>query len=441
MTESKIVRKAVAMIASVALLFTSLSIDALPFAQDIAKNAIVSAEESEDSTVTDDNSSKSDLTPTKSNVSTNYNITITKKINTTNDDIDSSSVSDLSSDSESETPDNTSFSNTVTEYTVSFDGLESDFFKVSYKKESESEYTLLAIENPLVIDPGDSIKLELTEKGNKAFSNAVFGDGSQLLTFEPDNFTFNDSGMASLEINCKLKEYSFSPINMTVTRADGTEGTNYQYGEKIVVTPDKNYKVNDKTEQFLYTVEGEIDLTAKKYIFSIINNNSDIVTVKPSSAKADDEIEISVKENYKVKYFVEKPNGSKITVTDNKFTMPESDVCIQVENISYKVSVSENAKDYVKISGVNTQGYAQKNATIKVEPTKKLDGYHYTLSCLDNKGNNVNIAENSFTMPEAPVTVSVENIEPIDFGTVSSDFGEVKGNPVEGFTIKPKSGF
>ncbi len=151
-----------------------------------------------------------------------------------------------------------------------------------------------------------------------------------------------------------------------------------------------------------------VNASFKKYDHSITYLQTENGTVTGELfANVGDEITLSVvsDEGYKLNLLTVKDSeSSEITVTDNSFVMPDSDVTIEAsfEPISYDITYAANANGTV--SGVPTAHYGDEIQLIVTPNEKyKVD----TITVTDETGTSIQVNDNTFVMPDSNVTVSV----------------------------------
>lgn len=107
-------------------------------------------------------------------------------------------------------------------------------------------------------------------------------------------------------------------------------------------------------------------------------------------------------------------NNGSVTVTDNKFTMPASDVTVSAtfSQIEYTISKSsENGTFTVKVNGVESSK-AHYNDNITLEPSAD-EGYDFSKFTYkkDGNGNSYQINNNELTMPNSNITITAEFVK------------------------------
>ena len=147
---------------------------------------------------------------------------------------------------------------------------------------------------------------------------------------------------------------------------------------------------------------------------------------------------------YEVKsYTVTKEDGTAVPVTNNSFTMPDSVVTVSaiVEKIHYTITKSVTHGTIITTvdgSPVNTAHYND-TVTLSFVPDAGYEVKSYTVTKKD--GTAVPVTDNSFTMPDSAVTVSVTVDVPSTFdsttGTLTLKGTILKGSNYDSTMILP----
>ncbi len=303
---------------------------------------------------------------------------------------------------------------------------------------------------------GEEIEIDIAiEEGYHLDSILVNGTA-----IDGDKFTM-PAGNVTIEVIFKKNEY-------TITVSDVTGGTASASAEKagegeeitVTVTPDKGYeldkiKVNNTvitgTKFTMPAANVTVEVTFKKVVYKISLNSSGNGTVNLSKTKANygDEItvEITPASGYELsKITVKTADGSKVNVTDNTFVMPDANVTVSVTfaKISYGITVEDNGLGTVDVVSSAIKG---NHIIVDISPAEGCE--LESLTAVDSEGNDIEVTDNSFTMPGASVTITAV-FRKIDYTItiVCSDHGTatVSGNPANfgdeiTVTALPDNGF
>ena len=114
------------------------------------------------------------------------------------------------------------------------------------------------------------------------------------------------------------------------------------------------------------------------------------------------------------------PEGNSHRLTSNKFTMPAYDVTLmpvfkRIPEANYKITINQSQNGSVTADKQSAKANETVNLTVSPDENFVLD----SLTVTDDKGGNVNVDNNKFTMPESNVRVSAtfkekENLAPSD---------------------------
>lgn len=153
-----------------------------------------------------------------------------------------------------------------------------------------------------------------------------------------------------------------------------------------------------------------------------------------SSAKAGDEVSLNyeVKPGYELLYLCVIAGNKEITVEDNKFIMPESDVIIFVEceEIVYEITIHDSEGGSIDVSPIANSG-----RTMQVIVTAD-EGYELeSLQVITDSGVNINVVNNTFEMPYENLSIkatftkakyAITTQDKYDFITIAScaSFGD-----------------
>ncbi len=146
---------------------------------------------------------------------------------------------------------------------------------------------------------------------------------------------------------------------------------------------------------------------------SVISNEGGTITPSHSSAKEGTEITLTATPNAGYKFnddwVVKDADGASIDVTDNKFTMPASDVTVSGSFSKIDYSITKTASDrgsFVAKKGDAEVETAQIGDEITLVATPK-EGYELkSWTVVDSEDNAITVTDNKFTMPASNVTVT-----------------------------------
>ena len=277
-----------------------------------------------------------------------------------------------------------------------------------------------------------------------------------------DGDKFNmPAGNVTIEVIFKKNEYTIMVSDVTGGTAAVSAETAAE-GEEITITatPDKGYAL-DKIKVNGTAITGKkftmpaanvtVEVTFKKVVYKISLNSSGNGTVNLSKTKANygDEItvEITPASGYELsKITVKTADGSKVNVTDNTFVMPDANVTVSVTfaKISYGITVEDNGLGTVDVVSSAIKG---NHIIVDISPAEGCE--LESLTAVDSEGNDIEVTDNSFTMPGASVTITAV-FRKIDYTItiVCSDHGTatVSGNPANfgdeiTVTALPDNGF
>lgn len=234
-------------------------------------------------------------------------------------------------------------------------------------------------------------------------------------------------------------------------------GTNYDsYVDAGLHTPHKSWVA------YSYAKEAEIN---KRTTFNITGYSSTggSVTASPTSSEPGKQITLNVspQTGYRLKensLKVTDANNGNVTVTNNSFTMPASDVTISAEfekipEATYSVWVNGATGGTVTATpNTNVKAGTTVNLTINPEKDYELDKIIYR----DTKANEVTINGRSFVMPNSSVTVfpsfkqktpptptkhNVTIASDIQNGSVSASPTSAAAGETVKLTVTPDDGF
>ncbi len=146
---------------------------------------------------------------------------------------------------------------------------------------------------------------------------------------------------------------------------------------------------------------------------TIAETTNGTVTANPASAAKDAEVTLTVTpaEGYKLdKLTVAGKTATNVTVTDNKFTMPDEDVTVTATfkekekptPVEHKITIAETTNGTVTANPASAAKDAEVTLTVTPAEGYKLD----KLTVAGKTATNVTVTDNKFTMPDEDVTVT-----------------------------------
>ncbi|WP_304016922.1 stalk domain-containing protein [Fenollaria timonensis] len=211
--------------------------------------------------------------------------------------------------------------------------------------------------------------------------------------------------------------------------------------------------------------EGEADpAPAEPTTFTVTVNQSEngSVTANPASAAKDAEVTLTVTpaEGYELdKLTVAGKTATNVTVTENKFTMPDEDVTVtatfkkkaEPKPVEHKITIAETTNGTVTANPTNAAKDAEVTLTVTPAEGYELD----KLTVAGKTATNVTVTENKFTMPDEDVTVTAtfkekEKPTPVEHKIIIAETtnGKVIANPASAakdaevtLTVTPAEGY
>jgi len=248
---------------------------------------------------------------------------------------------------------------------------------------------------------GDVLRLEGTSGGYAQAKLAVAdSDGGNTTDIMGDYIKqpdFNEAGYFDITLTPEqanaLNSHSYLAVfadQFTLTRIVLISGTSTDPGSGTGTDP---------VEPISYTV-------------TINATTNGTVTASAESATEGTEITLTVApdEGYELDELI--VNNGDVTVTDNKFTMPASDVTITatfkltetepVEPTTYTITVNSTSNGTILADAESATEGTLVTLTITPDSGYELE----SLSVKDANNNDVNVTDNQFTMPASSVTIS-----------------------------------
>ena len=286
---------------------------------------------------------------------------------------------------------------------------------------------------------GDEIVVDIAVEEGYHLDSILVND------VEIDGTSFSmPAGNVNVEVIFKKNEYKITVEVTSGGTAEVSSETSVPGAEiTVTATPDKGYalesiRVNGEVIQgnkfTMPDCEVTVKVTFKKCIYKISVNTSTTGTAVVSKTKANygDEIAVETTPNsgYKLsKITVKTAGGVTVKVTGNTFIMPDDDVTVNVTfaKISYQIICEETQNGEISVVSSAKMG---NHITVVATPD---EGYEFEgMVVVDADGNEITVADNTFTMPASSVTITA-SFKKIDYTItlICSDNGtaEVSKNP------------
>ena len=153
--------------------------------------------------------------------------------------------------------------------------------------------------------------------------------------------------------------------------------------------------------------------TPAEHKVTIADTTNGTVKANPASAAKDAEVTLTVTpaEGYELdKLTVAGKTATNVTVTDNKFTMPDEDVTVTAtfkekkkpKPAEHKITIAETTNGTVKANLASAAKDAEVTLTVTPAEGYELD----KLTVAGKTATNVTVTDNKFTMPDEDVTVT-----------------------------------
>lgn len=198
--------------------------------------------------------------------------------------------------------------------------------------------------------------------------------------------------------------YANSECTLTATANHGYAFDNWKLSNTVVST----------NPTYTFTVSGNADYTAnfhaltQHHITYTPNQEHGTISVSPTDAYAGDVITLTATPDagYRLDHWVVNAvGGASVTVTNNQFSMPDSDVTVSaVFNSGYSVTVASLIGGTITASANTAQ--AGDVITLSVAPNTGYTFMSWNVYQTSNPSNTIAVANNRFTMPAYDVTVS-----------------------------------
>ena len=153
--------------------------------------------------------------------------------------------------------------------------------------------------------------------------------------------------------------------------------------------------------------------TPAEHKITIAETTNGTVKANPASAAKDAEVTLTVTpaEGYELdKLTVAGKTATNVTVTDNKFTMPDEDVTVTAtfkekekpKPAEHKITIADTTNGTVKANPASAAKDAEVTLTVTPAEGYELD----KLTVAGTTATNVKVTDNKFTMPDEDVTVT-----------------------------------
>ncbi len=319
--------------------------------------------------------------------------------------------------------------------------------------------------------------------GDAPIDSAPFSDHSLTAYYPKDNSTWTEEAkerLASGAIDvtwvgigpedeiCTVIVAPAQHGKVTVTPRTGLAGTT----ATLTITPDDGYALDtlavkqadgtavEVTDKTFTMPASDVTVTAafkpaspETYTVTVWSAQHGKVTASPAKAEAGTKVTLTVAPDsgYELGTLtVKRLDGTAVTVTNNTFTMPASDVTVTPTFKATTYTVIVWSAQHGKVTASPKEGTAGTKITLTVTPDK---GYELdALTVKQSNGTTVKVTDNTFTMPASDVTVTPTFKElPPETYTVTvtnAQHGKVTASPVKGtagtkvtLTVTPDSGY
>ena len=185
--------------------------------------------------------------------------------------------------------------------------------------------------------------------------------------------------------------------------------------------------------------------TPAEHKITIADTTNGTVKANPASAAKDAEVTLTVTpaEGYELdKLTVAGKTATNVTVTDNKFTMPDEDVTVTAtfkekekpKPAEHKITIAETTNGTVKANLASAAKDAEVTLTVTPAEGYELD----KLTVAGKTATNVTVTDNKFTMPDEDVTVTATFKKKTEPKPETKEYTISKGYTNHGsFTVSP----
>ena len=313
-------------------------------------------------------------------------------------------------------------------------------------------FSVTAAADSSAVTPKEATITGATALAGKALYIVATGDTTYLQLRNNSSVTVNTA-----TLNYSVSITAGTGGTATVSKASAAPGETIT----VVVNPSSGYKANTPTASGItFTNAGtntwtftmpsgnvSISATFSKINYTVSKTASPAaggtVTLSKTTAQIGDEITITATPatGYRVKSIVTNPSRM---ITNNKFTMPASNVAVTVtfEKITYTITLSADAGSLVTVTG-----QAQYGDQVSIS-INAANGYRIKSTTTSP---NVTISNGKFTMPASNLTITVtsekvsyavtKSISPSGGGTVSLSKTSATMDEQITITATPASGY
>ena len=213
-----------------------------------------------------------------------------------------------------------------------------------------------------------------------------------------------------------------TPIALSATANDGWEFVKY-----VVTAGGQQIDVNN--DQFIMP-ESDVNVTAefkekpKLYTITTQSGGNGSVTANAASATEGTTVGLIINpdDGYELDQLTVTANGNLVTVTDNHFTMPASNVTVKAtfkKTPPTKYSISYGTMENGAVSADKGSAAAGETVNLTISPS---EGYELDTLTVTANGQAVEVNNNSFIMPAGNVSISAtfkeKDVPPEDLGTL-----------------------
>ncbi len=267
----------------------------------------------------------------------------------------------------------------------------------------------------------DSVELTVTtDTGYQLDTLTVTDAEDNELTVENNIFTMPDS---SVKVNAVFKKIDYSITYPETEKGTVTGVETANYGDEVTldVTPDTgcelvSLSVKDSNDSEITVTDGKFIMPASNVTVSasFLNTRYTVAYLPAEHGSVSgqetvshgDEVALSITPEigYRLDTLtVTDSNENEIAVSDNKFIMPESNVTVEASFVKTDHAITYSENEYGTVTGVASAKYGDK---IELTITPNKDYTVETITVTDNEGNSIEVSNNTFIMPDSPVTVS-----------------------------------
>ena len=275
----------------------------------------------------------------------------------------------------------------------------------------------VTVENNQFTMPASNVTVTATFRALEVAYKIKWGEGDNWSTVNKIDMTKGADGKWATADGTDMTAANQFKVVKDVTNGDNVVET--WYGASATVTePTQVITVGDDgpnihigrpgTFSFSFDPETMKLTVTSEFIYNVTVNEAQngTVTANPTQAKAGDAVALTIKPapGYEVDQITVKNGEADVTVENNQFTMPASDVTVTVtfKAIDYTITVTQGENG--TISADKTTAHVGDVVTLTNTPNADCVFVSYTVT--DAEGNPVTVENNKFTMPASNVTVT-----------------------------------